>query len=57
MKEKYSSAGYITLWIPNSPNELKLKEIRNIIEQPQLLRQHFDRFYELATTNKDDSGN
>ena len=57
MKEKYSSAGYITLWIPNSPNEQKLKEIRGIIEQPQLLRQYFERFYQQATTNRDDSGN
>lgn len=49
MKEKYSTSGYITLWIPNSPNETKLKEIRNIIEQPQLLRQYFNRFYQEAT--------
>lgn len=49
MKEKYSASGYITLWIPNSPNETKLKEIRNIIEQPQLLRQYFNRFYQEAT--------
>ncbi|MGI6223810.1 MAG: HD domain-containing protein [Prevotella sp.] len=55
MKEKYSTAGYITLWIPNSPNEEKLKEIRNIIEQPRLLRQYFDRFYEEATKKKEPS--
>lgn len=48
MKEKYSTSGYITLWIPNSPNEKNLKEIRNIIEQPQQLRQYFDRFYDEA---------
>ena len=31
MDEKYSRNGYIKLWIPNSPNEKALKELRNII--------------------------
>ena len=33
MDEKYSNNGYIKLWIPNSPNEKALKELRNIIER------------------------
>lgn len=45
MDEKYSVNGYIRLWIPGSPNERHLNELRNIIAQPQLLRQHFDRLY------------
>lgn len=45
MDEKYSVNGYIRLWIPGSPNERNLNELRNIIAQPQLLRQHFDRLY------------
>ena len=45
MDEKYSVNGYIRLWIPGSPNERRLNELRNIIAQPQLLRQHFDRLY------------
>ena len=38
MDEKYSNNGYIKLWIPNSPNEKALKELRNIIEDKKLLR-------------------
>jgi uncharacterized protein len=45
MDEKYSVNGYIRLWIPGSPNERRLNELRNIIAQPQLLRQHFERLY------------
>lgn len=42
MDEKYSNNGYIKLWIPNSPNENALKELRNIIEDKKLLRKAFD---------------
>lgn len=42
MDEKYSNNGYIKLWIPNSPNEKALKELRNIIENKKLLRKAFD---------------
>lgn len=42
MDEKYSNNGYIKLWIPNSPNEKALKELRNIIEDTKLLRKAFD---------------
>ena len=45
MDEKYSVNGYIRLWIPGSPNERRLNDLRNIIAQPQLLRQHFERLY------------
>ena len=45
MDSKYSANGYIRLWIPGSPNERRLNELRNIIAQPTLLRQHFDRLY------------
>jgi uncharacterized protein len=45
MDEKYSAHGYIRLWIPGSPNERRLNELRNIISQPTLLRQEFDRLY------------
>ena len=49
MDSKYSVNGYIRLWIPGSPNERKLNELRNIIAQPQLLRQHFDRIFKEET--------
>lgn len=42
MDEKYSNNGYIKLWIPHSPNEKALKELRNIIEDKKLLRKAFD---------------
>ena len=42
MDEKYSNNGYIKLWIPTSPNEKALKELRNIIEDKKLLRKAFD---------------
>ncbi len=46
MDEKYSNNGYIKLWIPNSPNEKALKELRSIIEDKPLLRKHFMRIWE-----------
>lgn len=46
MEQKYSSHGYITLWIPNSPNEKKLKTIRQIIDDKSKLRSVFDRIYD-----------
>ena len=49
MQEKYSSNGYIKLWIPGSPNETNLKQIRHLISQPKVLRQTFDRLFDEAT--------
>ncbi len=46
MDSKYSTHGYIRLWIPGSPNEQKLNELRNIISQPSLLRQQFDQIFD-----------
>ena len=46
MDEKYSQNGYIKLWIPNSPNEKALKELRNIIDNKAELRKHFEKIYE-----------
>lgn len=46
LKNKYSAQGYITLWIPNSPNEQHLRELRNIIADPKRLRHEFERVYE-----------
>lgn len=45
MEEKYSNNGYIKLWIPNSPNEMALRELRNIIEDKEELRKYFDRIW------------
>ena len=46
MEEKYSNNGYIKLWIPHSPNEKKLKELRDIIVNKELLHQYFDKIYD-----------
>lgn len=46
MEEKYSNNGYIKLWIPHSTNEKKLKELRDIIVNKELLRQYFDKIYD-----------
>lgn len=51
MDEKYSTNGYIKLWIPNSPNEKALKELRNIIEDKKLLRNAFDKIWEEMAAN------
>jgi uncharacterized protein len=49
MDEKYSQHGYIRLWIPGSPNEQRLNDLRAVIAQPTLLRQKFERIYEEET--------
>lgn len=46
MCNKYSVNGYIKLWIPQSDNAKKLKELRGIIADRQRLRQLFDRIYD-----------
>lgn len=48
MKEKYSSLGYIKLWISDSSNEAKLKEIRETINDTTLLKETFNRIYTAA---------
>ncbi len=45
LKEKYGVGGYIHLWIPNSPNEVRLKQLRKIIADGKELRRIFKRIY------------
>ena len=45
MDNKYSSHGYIKLWIQNSPNQKSLNDIRNIISDPEALRREFDKYF------------
>ena len=52
MDSKYSVNGYIRLWIPGSPNEMKLKELRDIIADTQQLRTWFDKCYEEEVKNE-----
>ena len=46
MANKYSVNGYIKLWIPQSDNARKLKELREIIVNRQHLRSVFDRIFD-----------
>ena len=46
LDEKYSNHGYIKLWIQDSPNEGKLKELRTLIENPKLLGNIFTRIWD-----------
>ncbi|MBP5776356.1 MAG: HD domain-containing protein [Prevotella sp.] len=45
MDNKYSKDGYIRLWIPNSPNAKKLNDLRDLIAQPDRLRETFERIF------------
>lgn len=50
MDSKYSADGYIKLWLPKSPNERSLNELRNLIADKQKLREAFDRIWTEETT-------
>lgn len=50
MDKKYSSSGYIHLWISGSPNEKYIKELRQIISKETELRSIFERIYESLTS-------
>lgn len=49
MDDKYSSAGYMRLWIPHSPNATRIKAVREIIADKQRLRAVFDELYDKLT--------
>lgn len=57
MQSKYSAQGYITLWIPNSPNQQRLKYIRDIIAEPQQLRKEFEKYFDEETAKASASSN
>ena len=46
MHNKYSSHGYIKMWLPGSDNENKLKQLRELINAPQRMRLVFDRIFD-----------
>lgn len=46
LNEKYAEGGYLRLWIPESDNVGKLKELHEIIKDRDYLESLFDRFYE-----------
>ena len=46
LDHKYSTHGYIRLWLSNSPNTGKLKVIRNILNDKNTLFDIFDKIFE-----------
>jgi uncharacterized protein len=46
MDSKYGANGYIKLWIPNSPNEKRIKTLRDIIADKARLHQVFDELFD-----------
>lgn len=45
LDEKYSTNGYIRLWLPHSPNEQNLNRLRQLIATPAQLRKVFDQIF------------
>ena len=43
--EKYAEGGYLRLWIPESPNAIRLREFQSMIKDEVLLRERFDEIY------------
>lgn len=41
--KKYGEGGYLHLWLPESPNAEPLKQLRQMIKQPQLMQQTFEQ--------------
>lgn len=46
LHEKYDYGGYLKLYIPHSENATRLEELRQIIAQPEKLRELFDKEFE-----------
>ena len=43
--EKYSDTGYLSLWIPESDNAMRLEELRKIIRDEKALRTAFEKTF------------
>ncbi len=52
MESKYSTHGYIKMWIPGSENEKKLNLLREYIAHTDVMRPIFDRNYEKMKDEK-----
>lgn len=46
LNEKYAEGGYLKLWLENSPNVSRLKDLREIIKDETRLREKFYRMYD-----------
>lgn len=45
LHEKYGRRGYLHLWFDDSPNAVRLEKLRTMMEDENLLRKLFDRYY------------
>ena len=52
MDNKYSVNGYVRLWIPNSPNERSINQLRSIIADESKLKQAFETYYSQETNQE-----
>ena len=52
MDNKYSVNGYVRLWIPNSPNERNMNQLRSIIADESKLKQAFETYYSQETNQQ-----
>ncbi len=46
LKEKYGKGGYLKLWLPESSNAIKLKELREIIVDEERLKHLFEVYFD-----------
>lgn len=44
--EKYAEGGYLRLWIPESSNALRLKDLQTLIKDRQALRAQFEKTFD-----------
>lgn len=49
LNEKYAEGGYLKLWIPESPNAARLKDLRDIIRNEPILRTLFEELYSVES--------
>ena len=52
IKEKYGRGGYLRLWIPESPNAVRLEEFRTMIENEEKLRMNLEEIYDKEHAGK-----
>ena len=45
LREKYGDGGYLKLWIPESPNAVRLEQLRGLIRNEKQLRPLFETVY------------
>ena len=55
MDEKYSTNGYIKLWLRGSDNEKHLASLRRKLADTNLLKQDFDRIYDEEVASKNNN--